>query len=306
MRKSLGKRIVRDFKKNKYLLIMMLPVLTYYAIFNYAPMYGALIAFKNYAPRLGMSGSPWVGFRNFEKFLTNYSFWNVFRNTITISFGSIIFGFPAPIILALLLNEVRHSYYKRTVQTITYMPHFISIMVICGMLVDFCSSNGVITQIVSFISGTESRNLLTRPELFKTIYISSGIWQEVGFSSIIYLSALSRIDAELYEASGIDGASRWQQMVHITLPGLMSTIIILFILRIGRLMGVGYEKILLLYNPSTYETADVISTFVYRRGLLNMEYGFGSAVGLFNSVINMTMLITFNKISRKVADQGLW
>ncbi|MCL2058223.1 MAG: ABC transporter permease subunit [Oscillospiraceae bacterium] len=306
MHNSLRRRIVKDFRKNKYLLIMMLPVLVYFLIFHYGPMYGALIAFKNYAPRLGLSGSPWVGFSNFQKFLTNYSFWNVFRNTITISLGSIVFGFPAPILLALLLNEVRHGFYKRTVQTITYMPHFISIMVICGILVDFCSSNGIITQAVSALTGTESRNLLTRPELFKTLYISSGIWQEIGFSSIIYLSALSRIDAELYEASSIDGANRWQQMRSITLPGLMATIIILFILRIGRLMGVGYEKILLLYNPSTYEAADVISTFVYRRGLLNMEYGFGSAVGLFNSLINMTMLITFNQISRKVADQGLW
>ena len=306
MMKAFGRRVAVDFKRNKYLLLMILPVLLYYLIFHYGPMYGALIAFKDYVPRLGVWGSPWVGFEHFEKFLNNPSFWNVFKNTVLISGGQILFGFPAPIILALLLNEVRHSWYKRGIQTITYMPHFVSIMVISGILVEFCSSNGILTQIVSFFSGGESRGLLLRAELFRPIYIISGIWQEVGFGSIIYLSALSAIDSTLYEAGSIDGANRWQQLLHITLPGILSTIVVLFIMRIGRIMGVGYEKILLLYNPSTYETADVISTFVYRRGLLDMDYSFGAAVDLLNSLINMCMLFAFNALSKKVADQGLW
>ena len=285
---------------------MILPVLIYYLVFHYAPMYGALIAFKNYAPRIGVLNSPWVGFKHFEKFLSNANFWGVFKNTIVISLGQIAFGFPAPIILALLLNEVRHNKYKRTVQTITYMPHFVSVMVICGILVEFCSTEGILTQLVSWITGEESRNLLLRADMFRPIYIASGIWQEVGFGSIIYLSALAGIDSALYEAGSIDGANRWKMLIHITIPGILSTIVVMFILRIGRIMGVGYEKILLLYNASTYETADVISSFVYRRGLLDMDYSFGAAIDLMNSVINMVILFTFNWLSKKTTEKSLW
>lgn len=304
--KKLSKSIVVDYKRNKYLILMILPVLIYYIIFHYGPMYGTLIAFKNYSPRLGVWNSPWVGFKYFTSFFNNANFSKVFMNTVLISLYQTIFGFPAPLILALMLNEINHVLFKKTVQTITYMPHFISIMVLAGMIVDFTATDGVITKLISKITGEQTRNLMLRPELFRPIYVISGIWQEVGFGSIIFLSALTSIDVSLYDAAIIDGANRFKQLLHVTLPGIAPTVVVLFLLRIGRMMNVGYEKIILLYNPSTYETADVISTFVYRRGLLDMNYSLGSAVGLVNSLINLTLLIVFNKISRKVTSYGLW
>ena len=215
-------------------------------------------------------------------------------------------GFPAPIILALLLNEVRNRCFKRTVQTITYMPHFISMVVLCGIVVDFCDSDGIITRIISSLSSNDIRNLLTVPAYFKPIYVISGVWQEVGFGSIIYLSALSSTDPALYEAAIIDGANRWQQLIHITIPGILATVMIMFLLRVGRIMSVGYEKVILLYNPSTYETAEIISTFVYKRGLLDADYSLGAAVDLFNAVINLAMLLTFNTLSKRVTETSLF
>ena len=284
---------------------MILPVIFYYVIFHYFPMYGAIIAFKDYAPGLGIWGSRWVGLKHFMRFFDSSSFHRVVVNTITISVYQIILGFPAPIILALLLNEVRSQTWKRTVQTITYMPHFISVMVVAGMLVDFLSTNGVITSIYAWFGGPKT-NMLMQPAFFRTIYISSGLWQDIGFGSIVYLGGLSAIDPNLYEAAMIDGAGRWRQTVHITLPGILPMIAVLFILRMGRIMSVGYEKLILLYNPNTYEVADVISTFVYRRGLLELNYGFGAAVDLFNSFINMVLLVFFNWISRITTEQSLW
>lgn len=303
---TLLEQIRKDFRRNWLLLLMVLPVLAYFLLFKYYPMYGALIAFKNYKPRLGFSGSQWVGFANFEKFFTGRYFSRVLGNTIKLSSLEILFGFPAPVILALMLNEVRHTVFKRTVQTITYMPHFISMVVLCGIVVDFCSSKGIITQIVSALTGSSARNLLTIPEAFRPIYVVSGIWQEVGFSSIIYLSALSATDPALYEAATIDGANRWQQMIHITIPSIMTTVMIMFLLRIGRIMSVGYEKVLLLYNASTYETAEIISTFVYKRGLLDADYSLGAAVDLFNSAINLALLLIFNTLSKRLTENSLF
>ena len=303
---SFASRVIKDYKRNKYLILMLLPVVTYYLIFSYGPMYGTLIAFQDFSARLGVWGSQWVGLANFQAFFSSSMFERVLRNTVTLSLLQIVFGFPAPLLLALLLNEVRAERFKRTVQTISYMPHFISVMVLCGMLVDFCNTNGILTQLVSFLTGVPSKNLLTRPELFSTIYVASGIWQEIGFGSIIYLSALSNIDPELYEAATMDGANRFQQLWYVTLPGIASTVTVMFLLRIGRMMNVGYEKVLLLYNPSTYETAEIISTYVYKRGLLNMDYSLGAAVGLFNSVINLFMLTTFNWISKRFTGRGLF
>lgn len=298
-------RLLREIKYNKYVYIMAIPLILFYAIFHYAPMYGAIIAFKDFTPAKGIIDSPWVGLKHFKNFFSSMYFGRVLRNTILINLYSLIFGFPAPIILALLLNEIRNEKFKKSVQTISYLPHFISIMVICGMLVDFLARDGIITDLIVLFGG-ERDNFLMRPELFRTIYVSSGIWQHVGWDSIIYLAALTGIDPELYEAARIDGATRWKQTWHITLPGIAPTIIILLILRIGGMMSVGFEKIILLYNDATMETADVISSFVYRKGLLEFSYSFSAAVGLFNSIINFILVISVNRISRKVSETSLW
>jgi putative aldouronate transport system permease protein len=295
----------KDLLKNKYIYMMMLPGIVYYIVFHYFPVYGATIAFKHFTPVAGIWGSEWIGFKHFQDFFQSYYFWRIIKNTLLINFYSLIFGFPAPIILALLLNEVRKMWFKRTVQTLTYVPHFVSIMVICGLIVDFTSKHGLINDLIVWFGGTRD-NLLMKETLFRTIYVSSGIWQEIGWGSIIYLAALSGIDPELYDAANIDGAGRFRQMVNVTLPGILPTIIILLILRIGHMMDIGFEKIILLYNPSTYQTADVISSFVYRKGIVDANYSYSSAVGLFNSLINFILLIGANKLSRKFSDSSLW
>ena len=295
----------KDLFVNRYIYLMVLPLIIYYIIFHYIPMYGAQIAFKDFSPSRGIFGSSWVGVKHFGNFLQSYYFWRLLRNTILINLYDIIFGFPAPIILALLLNEVKSSLFKRAVQTITYLPHFISIMVITGMIIDFTTRDGLINQLVIAL-GREQIQFLIKPEWFRPIYIGSGIWQNLGWGTIIYLATLSNIDSEQYEAAMLDGAGRWKQMLYVTLPGLAPTIIILFVLRLGQMMNVGAEKVLLLYNPSTYETADVISTFVYRKGILESSFSYSSAVGLFNSLINFTILLTANRISRKMTETSLW
>lgn len=305
-KKSLGSRIRSDFKRNYVLILMILPVLVYFLIFKYYPMYGMLIAFQNYKPRLGITGSKWVGFQNFLKFFNGRYFERVLGNTVKLSLLEIVLGFPAPILLALMLNEIRKAWFKRTVQTVTYMPHFISMVVMCGIIVDFCDTNGIITRLWSALSGAGTRNMLTVPAYFRPIYVVSGIWQEVGFGSIIYLSALSATDPQLYEAATIDGANRWQQLIHVTIPSIMMTIMIMFLLRIGRMMSVGYEKVLLLYNPSTYDVAEIISTFVYKRGLVEANYSLGAAVDLFNAVINLALLLIFNTLSKKLTETSLF
>ncbi|NQX71752.1 sugar ABC transporter permease [Paenibacillus alba] len=303
--KSSTNKYVRDFILNKYLYLMMIPVLAYYAVFHYAPMYGALIAFKEYSPMKGILGSEWVGFAHFKDFFGSYYFWRILKNTIVISLYSLVFEFPAPIILALLINEVRSKMFKRVAQTITYMPYFISLVVICGIITDFTNADGIINRLF-MLFGYDGQAMLQKPELFRSIYILSEIWQRIGWESIIYIAALMSIDLEQYEAARMDGASRWKQIMYITLPGIMPTIAIMFILRMGNLLNVGFEKIILLYNPVTYDTADVISSFVYRKGLLEFGWSYSSAVGLFNSVINLVLLITANYISRKVNKSSLW
>ncbi|MCZ8512158.1 ABC transporter permease subunit [Paenibacillus filicis] len=299
-------RTVKNFKRDKYLLLIILPVIVYFAIFNYFPMYGVLIAFKKFQPLKGILGSPWVGFMYFEQFFKSIYFGRLMRNTILLSLYSLLWGFPVPIIFALLLNELRERFFKKLVQTVSYLPHFISIVVVSGMIINFTSPTDGIINIILKNFGFESINFMSEPGYFRTIYISSGIWQEFGWGSIIYLAAIAGIDPQLYEAAEIDGASRWSKMMHITLPCLMPTIIILLILQVGHLMEVGFEKVLLLYNPSTYETADVIATFVYKRGIINSEYSFSAAIGLFNNIINLTLLITVNYISRKLSKTSLW
>ncbi|MEN6315102.1 MAG: ABC transporter permease subunit [Clostridiaceae bacterium] len=302
---SFSRKLKKDFRRNKYLYLMAIPIIAYYIIFHYKPMYGAVIAFKEFSPIKGIMGSPWIGFKHFYDFFTDYYFLRIVKNTIIISFSSLIFGFPAPIILALLINELKNKVFTRTVQTITYMPHFISLVVICGLIRSFTADDGIITYVFSLFGG-EKVSMLNRPELFVPIYIISGIWQGVGWGSIIYLSALQSIDVQLYEAATIDGAGHLRQTWHITLPGITPMIVLMLILRIGGLMSVGYEKIILLYNPAIYGTSDVISSYVYRRGLLEFNWSYSSAVGLFNSVINFILLIMANKISRKVNETSLW
>lgn len=299
------KAIVEDWRRNRGLYIMVIPVIVYYLVFCYKPMYGALMAFQNFSPKKGIMGSQWIGFENFRLFFQSKDFFKLLRNTLHISVLNIIFSFPAPIILALLINEINKKWFAKTVQTITYLPHFISLVVVCGMIKDFVSDTGVVTYVLGFF-GVEATNLLNESKAFVPIYISSGIWQEVGWGTIIYLAALTGISQELYEAASIDGAGRLRQTWAITLPGIAPTIVTLLILRLGSLMNVGFEKIILLYNSMTRDVADVISTYVYRMGIIKKDYGFSTAVGLFNSVINFAFVIIANAISRKVNETSLW
>ncbi len=304
-KETFWKRVRVDFKKNKYIYLIGSPVIIWYIIFHYIPMYGAIIAFKDFNPADGIWGSAWIGFKNFTDFFKSFYFFRLLKNTILLSIYGLIFTFPAPIILALLLNELRSVFYKRIVQTITYVPHFISIVVICGMIVNFIKQDGVITVLLTALGG-ENQNLLLNANLFRPIYIISEIWQQVGWSSIIYLAALTSVDPELYESARMDGAGRWRQTWSITIPGILPTIMILLILRIGALMNVGFEKVMLLYNPSIYITADVISTFVYRRGVLEASYSYASAVGLFNSIVSCLLVVAANKLSRTATETSLW
>jgi putative aldouronate transport system permease protein len=302
---SKGQIIRKDLRRNWIIYLMALPVIAYYLIFHYGPMYGLQIAFKDYSPAGGIWGSPWVGFKHFDSFFNGIYFWRLIRNTVLINVYDLIFGFPAAIILAILLNEIRKMAFKRVVQTISYLPHFISIVVVAGMLFDFLSRNGLINQLIGFF-GIEPIDFLKEAGWFRFIFVSSGIWQGIGWGSIIYLAAIANIDPTLYEASKIDGANRWKQIFHITIPGIMPTIVIMFILNMGNLLSVGSEKVLLLYNPLTYETADVISTYVYRKGILEASYGFSAAVGLFNSVISLILIVSANAISKRVSENKLW
>jgi putative aldouronate transport system permease protein len=295
---SFWNRLVKDFKRNKYIYLMLLPVITYYVVFHYLPMYGAQIAFRDFIPALGILESEWIGLENFQDFFSSPSFYRLVRNTLAINVLDVIFGFPAPIILALLLNEVTTPWFKRMVQTITYMPYFISLVVLVGMVIDFAARQGLINQTLESF-GLAPIPFLSQPEWYWPIYVGSSIWQAVGWGSIIYLAAISNIDPTLYEAAKVDGANRWHQLIHITLPGISATIIVLLILRVGQMMNVGSEKTILLYNPLVYETADVISSYTYRRGILDANYGFSAAVGLFNSVINFTLLLGANWLARR-------
>lgn len=297
--------IKADYRKNKYILFMAIPVFLWYFIFCYIPMFGISISFFDYNIARGFSGSPFVGLKHFKDFLTGFYAWRTIRNTLCISVMNLVFGFPAPIIIALLLNEVRCDPFKRTVQTISYLPHFISVVVVCGMLVDFAAKDGLFNDIVAALGG-ERTSFFLDPRYFRRLYVGSGIWQSAGWGAIIYLAALAGIDTQLYEAATLDGANRFQSLIHVTLPGIAQTIIVMLILNMGRLMSQGAEKVILLYNEGTYETADIISSFVYRRGIVESNYSYSAAVGLFNSVINLILLTATNSLSKKISGDGLW
>ncbi len=305
MNGNFGDRLRKDWVRNRSLYFLVIPVLIFYLLFHYKPMYGAVIAFKDYTPALGVADSPWVGFANFARFFRSVYFGRLINNTILLSVYNLIFGFPAPIILALLLNEVRNKQFKSITQTITYLPHFISLIVVTGMLTNFSMTTGLFNDIIAFFGGERSP-LLQDPKLYRTIYVASSIWQEVGWGSIIYLSALAGVDSQLYEAAQIDGAGKWKQLIHVTMPAIAPTIIIMLIMKMGSLMNMGYEKTILLYNPSTYETADIISSHIYRIGLLDQDWSYSTAIGLFNSVINFGLLIITNKISKRYSETSLW
>ena len=295
------KRILND----KTLYFMLIPFVAYFIIFHYIPLAGNVIAFKRFTPARGLFDSPWVGFQYFQQFFTSTYFWRLLRNTVTISFGTLLIGFPAPIILALLLNEVKVTGYKRVIQSVTYLPHFVSLVVVAGLIVQFSSFEGLFNDIIEALGGSRS-SLLQQAQLFVPIYITSEVWQNVGWGSIIYLSALATIDPSLYEAAVMDGAGRFRQLISITLPSIIPTIIVLLILRSGRLLTVGHEKIILLYNPLIYETSDVISTFVYRKGLIDLSWSYSTAVGLLNSIVNGIVIVSMNALSRRVSETSLW
>lgn len=300
--KNFRKALARD----KYLIILISPVVVFFLVFSYYPMYGAIIAFKEYRVALGIFGSPWVGFDHFIRFFNSLFFTRLITNTFLISFYSLLWGFPIPIIFALILNEFRDGLFKRSVQTISYFPHFISLVVACGMVISFLSpQGGIINRLIEMAGGTPI-NFLSLPQWFRTVLIGSSIWQGFGFGSIIYFAAISGVNPELYEAARIDGAGRMRQMWHITLPGIRPTILTLLILSIGNIMTVGFERIILLYSPATYATADVISTYVYRIGLLGAQYSYAAAIGLFNSAINITILLVVNSLSRRYFEISLW
>ena len=300
-----GLMLKKDFQRNRYIYLMALPVALFYILFHFAPMYGIIISFKRFVPAKGIIGSDWVGLTHFATFFNSYYFTRILKNTLLISVYSLILGFPAPILLALLINEVRNTSFKRVVQSLTYIPHFISLVVVCGLILEFSSRSGLFNQVTGLF-GAEPVTFFQDPKYFRSFYIGSSIWQEVGWGTIIYLAALSSIDPQLYEAATMDGAGRIRKLIHITVPCIIPTIIILFIMRMGSIMTLGHEKIILLYNPSIYDTADVISTFVYRKGLLEFNWSYGTAVGLFNSLINVILLVSANTISRKVNKTSLW
>lgn len=305
VKKYTKEAIKKDFSKNWKLYLMAVPAILCLILFAYMPMGGLLMAFENYKPKNGILGSQWVGLKNFTDFFQSFYFARTMKNTLWISFLQLVIEFPITIIFALLLNEIYHKKFKRTIQTISYMPYFISMVVMAGIIVDFCSSRGAITSIISKFTGS-NQNLLSIPSYWRPIYISTDLWQGLGFGSIIYLAALAGVDKELYEAAEIDGANRWKQTLHVTLPGIAPTIIIMLILKIGSMMGVGYEKTILLYNSQIYETADIISSYVYRKGLEEFNYGYSTAVSLFNSVINFILIVISNKLSKVYTETSLF
>ncbi|WP_240636867.1 MULTISPECIES: ABC transporter permease [Paenibacillus] len=297
---------IRSLKKHWELYLLVLPPVLYLLIFKYIPMVGVQIAFKDFSVVKGIWGSPWVGFKHFEAFFESPNFWLLIKNTIGISFYSLLAGFPIPILLALALNEIRTGYFKKTVQMVTYAPHFISTVVMVSIIILMLSPHvGVVDKLFSML-GFPMTNFMGIPEYFKSIYVWSGVWQGMGYSSIIYIAALAGVDPSLYEAAKMDGASRLRKIWHIDLPTLVPVTVIMLILSLGSIMGVGFEKIYLMQNPLNTSASEVISTYVYKVGLIGANFSFSSAVGLFNSVINLILLIIVNSISRKVSENSLW
>ena len=300
------KWFVMHFKKEWQLYLMLAPMVLWFLIFLYKPMYGLQIAFKDYSVFKGITESPWVGLEHFYTLFENDQFIRSIRNTVMISGASLIFGFPIPIFLALMFNEILNPKFKKTAQTIVYLPHFISAVIIAGIVITaFAPSTGVINLMLNAM-GYDSVYFLTKPEWFRTIFVGTGIWQEAGFGSIVFLAAVAGVNPSLYESAVVDGATRFQMMYKITIPCILPTILIMLIIKIGNILEVGFEMIIMLYQPATYETADVISTFIYRQGLQAAQYDLAAAAGLFNAVIAFMLVIAANTISKRMSKTSLW
>lgn len=303
------RKLLKQMKAYRFYYMLALPGILYFIIFHYIPMFGIIIGFKDISPFGGLQGifdAPWVGFKHFERFFNSFFFWNIIENTIMISGLKILFGFPAPILFALMLNEVMRTRVKRIIQTISYLPHFISWVVVTGLVTALLSSSGgLVTGLINDLTG-ERISFLGNPDYFRAILVGTHVWKTVGWSSILYLAAMSAIDPALYEAAAIDGASRFQMARHITIPSIAFVITILFIFEMGRILDAGFEQILLLYSPSVYSVSDIIDTYVYREGLINLKYSFAAAVGLFKSVIAFVMIVTTNILANRLGQQGIW
>lgn len=301
-----GQGVWKEVRKYMGLYILLAIPVIWYLVFKYAPMYGLQIAFRRFNPTLGITKSPWVGFTYFKQFFESYYFWDVLKNTVSLSVFTMLIGFPAPIILALLINEIKGKRMKKAVQNITYMPNFLSIVVIVSMLSLFSNKDyGLFNQITG-IFGIPPVDFLSKPGAFQPLYVCSNVWQYMGFNAIIYIAALSSIDPQLYEAASIDGATRMQKIIHVSIPCIMGTILILFIMRIGSIMDVGFEKVLLMQRDVTLSSSEVISTFIYKNGIQKGQFSYSAAVGIFNSVINFALLVSANYISKKTTKSGLW
>lgn len=300
------KNLKKNIKRDWMLLLIILPGVIYFAVFCYGPMYGILMAFKDYNISKGVWGSPWAGLKHFKELVQSVYFGRLVKNTFLLSIEQLVWSFPVPIAFALLLNEIKNKHFQRFAQTAAYLPHFVSVVVVVGILKDLLSSDGgVITQVLS-VFGVAPKNYFNLPGAFRTLYVGSGVWQEFGWNSIIYVAAISGIDQQMYESAALDGAGKWQKLVHITLPSIAPTIILLLILNMGNMLNIGYEKVILMYNSATYSTADIFSTYVYRKGLLNAQYSFAAAVGLANSLINIVILLTANFTAKKMTDTSIF
>jgi len=299
------KKRFSHFLKEWQLYILILLPIVYLIIFKYIPMIGNVIAFRRFVPGGSIFGEEWVGFYYFEMFLSDPTFYKVFTNTLILAFLLLVVTFPAPIIFALLLNEVKNHLFKRFVQTASYLPHFFSVVVVAGMAYELLALNGPVNSFIANL-GFDKISFMQLPEWFRTIFVSVDLWQGLGWGAILYLAALTGINEELYEAAKIDGANRWKQTIHITIPGILPTIVVLLILNIGNFLQIGFEKVLLLYNPLTYETADIIATYVYRVGLQSGSFSYGTAIGLFESIVGLVLVIGANYVSRRITDNSLW
>lgn len=299
-------RLAKNIQKNWILYLMILPPVIYYLVFAYAPMYGVQLAFKNYEVKKGIWGSPWVGLDHFKRFFKSYNFGLLIQNTIGISIYSLLVGFPIPILFALMLNYIKNKYLKKTVQMVSYAPYFISTVVMCGMIVIFLNPDTGVVNSLRNLVGFKPIDFMANPKMFKSIYVWTGVWQGMGWNSIIYISALSGVDYQLHEAAIVDGASKLKRIWHVDLPSIKPTIIMLLILQMGSLMSVGFEKVFLLQNTLNKQAASVISTYVYEVGLINSDYGYSTAIGLFNSVINLVLIVAANQACKKIADESLF
>ncbi|MBP1176431.1 putative aldouronate transport system permease protein [Paenibacillus sp. PvR133] len=301
-----NRKIWNQVKRDYELYLFLLPIIIIYLVFKYYPMYGIQIAFKDFSPSRGIWGSEWVGFKHFIDFFDSYNFWTIMTNTLTLSVLSLVFSFPAPIIIAIMLNQMLAKRYKKIVQTVIYAPHFISTVVLVGMLNVFLSPNsGIVNHIITLFGG-DPIMFLADEGWFRPLYILSGVWQETGFATIIYLAALAGVNPELHEAAIMDGASKWKRVMHVDIPSILPTIVILLILALGNIMGIGFEKAFLMQNDLNYSTSNIIPTYVYEIGIQKAQYSFSTAIGLFNSVVNIILIITVNRIAKKLTETSLW